>query len=337
MKRLDVKKTISTTAIVLLIALSFFGTPSSPKALHNLQGDEELAEKARRLLAGKHSEVSVVYLDNEAVRFARFGTTPDTEFEIASLTKTFTAELFRIELASGRITELATVSDISPHRFAGTEIGAVTLAELAHHTSGLPRLGRIGVRPTVKAFVGMNPYQGISVDQVYEIVGGSKLKGRGEYRYSNLGYALLGNLLAENRGESFAEALHAEILGPLQMDNTLLMEAGKVSASASRGYNSAGYKAQPWEMSGFLPAAGLRSTPEDLTKFAEHLFHVGISPNSWLAQEDGEVFVHDGESFGFASALVVAPGRRQALLILSNRSESVLDDAVILFKNLREG
>lgn len=336
MSPLDAKKAVSTVAIVLLIALSFFGTPPLPKAMQSSQGDEELAEKVRQLLESKHSAVSVVYLDNGAVRFAGFGTTPDAEFEIASLTKTFTAELFRIELASGRITERTTVSEISPHRFADTEIGDVTMAELANHTSGLPRVGSIGVWPTVKALIGRNPYQGISVERVYEIAGESALKGRGEYHYSNLGYALLGNLLAENRGESFAEVLHAEILGPLNMDRTFLMEEGSVSASAPRGYNGAGYEAQPWEMSGFLPAAGLRSTPQDLAKYAEYLCNVGISPSSWLEKENGEVFVHDGESFGFASALVVAPGRKQALFILSNRSESVLDSAVTLFKDLED-
>ncbi|QMV86190.1 serine hydrolase [Corynebacterium hindlerae] len=335
MTRLAVKKAVSTMAIVFLIVLSFIGTPPHPKAMRSSQGDEELAEKARQLLEGRHSEVSVMYLDNGVVHFAGFGANPESEYEIASLTKTFTADLFRIELASGRVSERTTVFDISPHRFADSEIGSVTLAELANHTSGLPRLGNLGVWPTAKALIGRNPYQGISVERVYEIAGGSVLKGRGKYRYSNLGYALLGNLLAENRGESFAEALHLEILGPLKMDKTFLMEEGSVSASAPRGYNSAGYEAAPWEMSGFLPAAGLRSTPQDLAKYAQYLCRVGISPNSWLEKEDGEVLVHDGESFGFASALVVSPGREQALLIVSNRSESVLEDAVTLFKILR--
>jgi CubicO group peptidase (beta-lactamase class C family) len=48
-----------------------------------------------------------------------------------------------------------------------------------------------------------------------EMAAGAALKDRGHYRNSNLGYALLGQILAANTGGSYATLLQEKILDPL--------------------------------------------------------------------------------------------------------------------------
>lgn len=50
--------------------------------------------------------------------------------------------------------------------------------------------------------------------------------------YSNWGYEVLGELVADRVGRSFAEHLHLEVLGPLDMDDTVLEGS---AAHAARG------------------------------------------------------------------------------------------------------
>ena len=79
------------------------------------------------------SLAAAVVRDGEAVFRHAIETTTDTQFRIGSLTKTFVAVLV-MRLRDEGVLDL---SDILDKHLPGTKAGALTIAQLLSHTSGL--------------------------------------------------------------------------------------------------------------------------------------------------------------------------------------------------------
>ncbi len=94
------------------------------------------------------------------------------------------------------------------------------------------------------------------------------------FQYSNLGMALLGEVVAANAGRSWSDVIQADILGPLAMDSTFT----SVPEANATGLLAAGYSARRgspdrerlslFDVEGIGPAAGMASSAADLAKFA---------------------------------------------------------------------
>ena len=67
-------------------------------------GDAALAARARPLLPGALDRVSIAVVDGSTVTYAGFGADEHTEYEIGSLTKTFTALLLADAIRRGEVT-----------------------------------------------------------------------------------------------------------------------------------------------------------------------------------------------------------------------------------------
>src|SRR5256885_10692939 len=93
----------------------------------------------------------------------------------------------------------------------------ITLADLATHTSGLPRLPS-NIHPKDEG----NPYADYSVQQMYDFLSGYQLERDigSEYEYSNLGFGLLGHVLSRHARESYEALVRSRICDPLGMAST---------------------------------------------------------------------------------------------------------------------
>jgi CubicO group peptidase (beta-lactamase class C family) len=171
----------------------------------------------------------------------------------------------------------------------------------------------------------VNPYAEISEQDVLSLASQATITDRGEYDYSNLGYALLGQLLAVNKQVSYATLLQKDVLDPLGMSQTYLMEPGNVDPDAPRGGERANQLAEAWEMQGFLPAAGLRSTPRDMAIYAQYLIDTGLPDFTWVYNEQTGAYWHDGQSFGFGATLTVDPSARTATFVVADTPHPVVD------------
>jgi len=78
--------------------------PSPPSLSTTVTGDAELAARARPLLPGALDRVSIAVVDGPAVTYAHFGADEHTEYEIGSLTKTFTGQLLADAIERGEVT-----------------------------------------------------------------------------------------------------------------------------------------------------------------------------------------------------------------------------------------
>lgn len=200
-----------------------------------------------------------------------------TVFEIASLTKVFTALVLADMAARKQVTLDAPVGTCLPAGVSVPEHGGkqITFVDLATHSSGLP------LRPSnLASQTALNKYAGYTVEQLYQGLADFKLtRDPGSaFEYSNWGFGLLGNALAHCAGKSYAELLAERVIGPLKMRDTMFVPSSALRSRLAAPYDG---KLQPVsnETTGALDAAGgLYSTVDDLLNFIEVFLGHGPQP-----------------------------------------------------------
>jgi CubicO group peptidase (beta-lactamase class C family) len=195
--------------------------------------------------------------------------TPQTLFRIASITKTFTSTAILQLRDRGKLQLDDPVSKYLPwftykNRFP--EGPAVTIRQLLTHTSGLPRESAMPYWteprfPTHEEMVALLHSQ----ESIFEP--------DTKWKYSNLGMAILGEVVAAVSGQSYDEFITKSILQPLNMTNsTVYPDKNLLSRYATpygRRMADGTRKVSPViDTKAITPAAGISSTVEDLGKFA---------------------------------------------------------------------
>jgi CubicO group peptidase (beta-lactamase class C family) len=199
--------------------------------------------------------------------------TPDTRFRIGSITKTFTAVL----VLQARDEGLLDLDDpISEHLDVPAH-GDATIRRLLSHTSGFQREPYGDVWDTLVAPDDAGVIA--ELDRAERVLPNGR-----RFHYSNLGFAVLGQLVAKLRGGTWASVLQQRILDPLGLSSTTL----EPPAQAAVGYLVDAYSdaARPepqTDLGGVGPAAQLWSTAHDMATWAGFLAH----PE--LADPDGKV------------------------------------------------
>lgn len=185
----------------------------------------------------------------------------DTQFLIASITKTFTAVLVMALRDEGKLS----LDDSVDLHIPESRHANVTIRQLLAHVTGMQRepVGDVWDTMTfpdsTELLDGWNEAERI-------------LKPHSRWHYSNLGYSVLGEVVARLDGRTWMEALQARILDPLEMRRTTL---GLVPPHAT-GYYVPPYSDVPviepvLDIGATAPAGGLASTAEDLARWAAFL------------------------------------------------------------------
>src|ERR1700704_3598079 len=92
-------------ALAAIVAMAgALSRPSPPSLSTTVTGDADLAARARPLLSGALDRVSIAVLDGTTVTYANFGAKQGTEYEIGSITKTFTGLLLADAIRRGEVT-----------------------------------------------------------------------------------------------------------------------------------------------------------------------------------------------------------------------------------------
>jgi D-alanyl-D-alanine carboxypeptidase len=93
--------------------------------------------------------------------------------------------------------------------------------------------------------------------------------------YSDTGYILLGLIIEQASGRSFAETLHTGILDPLGLTDTFFAATEYVAGGTAEGYHRLGndlINVSAINLSWAWTQGGLVSTADDLARFADALF-----------------------------------------------------------------
>lgn len=141
--------------------------------------------------------------------------TPRTRFDVASVSKQFTAFVIADLIEQGRLDPEASLRDHFPDFPAF--IGPVEIQDLVHHTSG--------IRDWVELFAisGRRFDDVIGIPDILTLARNQRqlnFSPGAEFRYSNTGYNLLAELVARVTGTLFPGYLRERILGPLGMSDT---------------------------------------------------------------------------------------------------------------------
>jgi serine-type D-Ala-D-Ala carboxypeptidase/endopeptidase len=208
----------------------------------------------------------------------------DTLFEIGSVTKVFTALLLADMVHRKQLRFDDPVDRYLPSGLRTTQRSgrAITLADLASHSSGLPYF-------PFNPITTPNPLKVLahySVSDLRSWLGGLTLSREpGEqWQYSNVGYGILGLALANKAGTTFDALLKSRIIGPLKLKDTTIHPAGKASRRLAVGHDEKLVPVPPLELGIFASAGALRSTVDDLLSFLRAVLPNSRSPLETPAQ-----------------------------------------------------
>lgn len=191
--------------------------------------------------------------------------TLDTQYRIGSITKTFTAVLLMQLRDAGRLD----LDDRLDRHLPGTRHGAVTLRQMLSHLSGLkrePAPGRAGELWETLEIPGREDFLAgfESADPV--------LAPYRRWHYSNLAYAVLGEVVARTTGGSWEEALRERVLEPLGLQRTTVDPAEPAACGyLSDPYADVLHPEPDTALGPFAPAGQLWSTATDLARWAGFL------------------------------------------------------------------
>ncbi len=276
---------------------------------------------------------------------------PDAVFEVGSITKTFTALLLADAVVTGRLKLDDAIEDtLGSLKLRDKDGRPLRWIDVATHRSGLPRLPG-----NLKPATPHDPYADYGEAQLREFIGTHKatLPRQSPFGYSNLGYGLLGYALGLAAGKEYETLLKERVLQPLGLTGAQLALTGRAPPSKLVTGHSAQRQPVPhWHFGVLAPAGALLLDGATLARYAqaaagafthplEEAFALclkihatddpptalgwllGKAQGRWLAS-------HDGNTFGFASALVLDPSRHRSAAVLSNSAVPVSDLATHL-------
>jgi CubicO group peptidase (beta-lactamase class C family) len=263
-----------------------------------------------------------------------------TLYEIGSITKVFTGVLLAGAVLRGEVNLEDPVNRFLPPeaQIPDHASGPVRLWHLTTHTSGLPRMPG-NFKPANAA----DPYVDYSEADLFAALPKVKtLSPPGEkYAYSNLGGGLLGVVLARATGQPYGELLRKRILDPLELRDTRMALDDGQRARLAPPYDADRRPASEWHFDVLAPAGALRSSADDLLRFAravldppkselgdalrksrEELFvsadgKINIA-FGWHKFPNESVISHDGRTLGYAASLTLDLEHNEALVFLTN-------------------
>jgi D-alanyl-D-alanine-carboxypeptidase/D-alanyl-D-alanine-endopeptidase len=260
---------VSVLAVVLLPAQSF---PESP-----IPSDSEIRKILAERIDKEHQSVGIVVgiIEPKGHRLVTYGgldkgdprpLSGDTVFEIGSVTKVFTSLLLADMVERGEVALADPVAKYLPASVKVPQRGgrAITLQDLATHTSGLPRLPA-NLTPKDQA----NPYADYSVEQLYQFLSTYELTRDigSTYEYSNLGGGLLGHTLARRAGMDYETLVKTRICAPLEMTSTGITLTPEMKTRLAVGHDASMVPVPNWDLPTLAGAGALRSTANDMLSF----------------------------------------------------------------------
>ena len=283
---------------------------------------------------------------------------PDTLFDVGSVSKQFTATAVLLLANQGK---LSTSDPLSKH-LTGLPSWSrtVTLGQLMHHVSGIPEYLKLLEARGLTRFPFEEKISRKLELKVISEVEFLDFKPGSKWQYSNSNYLLLGTVVEKLSGQQLPEFLQRNIFGPLQLH----MVAGSTRAlpDKARSYRvsagGSGYEIADWHWDTF-GAAGIQSTPSTLVRWADNyrsgrlggsqllkaqlrgaeptgedaIGHEGTRYGAGIISDSDGTLWHNGEYSGFHTEFSVLPGLQRAVVVSCNLFDT---DAAALSESLTE-
>ena len=276
-----------------------------------------------------------------------------TLFEIASITKILTTNLIAQAQIEGKLNVDHFIDDYLPEAFVLKENlkNTIKISDLASHQSGLPD---IDFRELIQKDP-QQPGKSITKEKIISMINQcDTLKDYGEYRYSTVGYILLGQILEQVYMKDYDKIINEKIITPLKLKTTLTKNFN-VSNKAI-GYNQNGGTQELFNWNIMAPAGLIKSNVTDMmvylkallnskskihhaalliqeTYFKNTLREMGLGLNI-LRDEQNIIYAKSGDSMGQSSVLGYDLTKKWGVIIFINESNHHLRNE--LFNNIYE-
>ena len=268
----------------------------------------------------------------------------DALYQIGSMTKAFTGLAVQKLISEGALSESNNVSELIPgyETYYNSEPCEITIGQLLSQTSGYTN--KESDYPSATEEMSLQ-------DWAYSISGKELASKPGEeYAYSNVNYDLLGAIIEQVSGKSYAEYMRTEILDPLGLTHTYAQvpEAGADIISGSRlGYRHS-FRYEIPVIEGRIPAGYFFSNANDMAKWIEiwigtaeipeeykelistvkaRLNGVGDYYSGWELFENG-VIGHSGGTPNFSSRIVFSDDEKTGVCVLTNLNVAASTDGL---------
>lgn len=337
-----------------------------PVALAELQPvlDREFAPVLKNGVLAESTGGGVVIgvLDHGRKRIFAFGAArPDSIFEIGSVTKTFTALALAQMVEQKKVALDDTLCSLLPSGSVPKPNGqCITLVDLATQHSGLPRMPS-NFHPEKVA----DPYVDYHAAQLYAFLHqhGVAVPPDPKYLYSNLGFGVLGFVLASRAGVPYGQLIRMEVAGPLSLKDTTIDLSPEQRERLIQGHNAANAPISSWHFDALAGCGALRSTASDMLAYLNAQLHpdkftrAGAAPGSpaatlpaaielthrlfssgppglriglaWMYVPQTGTYWHNGGTGGYTSFAMFSPKEDRAIVVLYNRED--LGSAPIMF------
>ena len=223
-----------------------------------------LARTARVQRDGRApSLVAGVVRDGELVWSAGRGAVPgeptDVQYRLGSISKTITAVAVMRLRDEGRLS----LDDPLEEHVPGTPLGGRTVGQVLSHLAGAASESPGGWWERVPG----GELADLGLGDEHVVLGAAR-----RFHYSNLGFGLLGALVARHRGAPWADVVAAEVLRPLGMTRTSPRPSGPAAEGLAVHPWADVVLPEPEHDAGVMDAAGqLWATLADLGRFASFL------------------------------------------------------------------
>lgn len=318
-------------------------------------------DRAAERYCAKRKEVSlVVGVTQRGERYVKGVRSPDatkailpdgeTVFEIGSITKAFTCILLAKLEADGAVALDDTIAEyLRKDLRLAPQVAAITLRQLATHTSGLPRNAESFLKLAIADV--HTCYAQYKREDLYESLRTVKLEHKpgARWLYSTFGLGLLGHILQLKSGTPWEVLVKETLCNPLGLKNTTISLSKEQQARLALGYAD-GKPVPNWEFDVLAPAGALRSTVNDMLTFAEANLAVtdsalskamhrarqpyfehwldGASGLGWMklvSLEDMDAWWHDGGTGAYNSFLGICEKSQVAVVVLSSYGNALYD------------
>lgn len=342
-----------------------FAVPPAPRPLPadwQLPSDADVAKLVADRNAPRPGQGIVIgLLDPGGQRFVAGGSgvaakvDRNTLFEIGSISKVFTALLLADMVNKGEVSLDDPAEKYLPkgHHMPQRNGRQITLRDLSTHRSGLPRMADdLGRADGVD-----DPFAGYGEDKLLAFLDRYQLTRDvgSQWEYSNLGFGLLGYLLSRAAHSDYEALVRQRITGPLGMKDTMIALPPRLAARLAPPFDRYMRPAKVWNMTLFAPAGGIRSSAADMLIFAK----AALDPKSPIApamktalsvrvpgqsaqveqalgwqvvhpRPDRELLMHDGQTGGYQTILILEPSKARAVVALSNSQAQPSPDDIAM-------
>ncbi len=280
----------------------------------------------------------------------RVPATAHTVYAVGSISKTMTATAVMLLSDRGLIDLDRPIGDYLESAKIRARIGSpahVTIRRILSHSSGLPGYydtfypDEPETPPTIETIIGRYGYLMKPVDT---------------WQYSNLGYAILGDLVSRLSGKDFADFMREEVFLPLGMNRSCVRVEPALEPHRAIGYRRGRQGSDfrvPRYVSAHPPAADVHASAHDLVRYG--MFHMKVNLTSqrkllsdqtidemqvpvvpidsgpdmyglgWHLAKDEKghrVVKHGGAGAGVSAFLTLIPERRIAVAVVANQTHS---------------